>query len=176
MLVYQFQLNCKTCFAPQSGSGLDKCVVPDKYPLSQSRRFPCSGKLVSTFPELRFPKTRISMGLHNNTIQTQLRHPYIVLCHFIKAGILYIQPAYSCDFLLTFCYRFYKLVTKLVSFCNKLSVCNYYICNTILILQINTSVLYKSIVTIFKFSGFSLQIANNILNIYKAQKIGISCR
>ena len=42
-------------------------------------------------------------------IQTQFRHPYIVVCHFVKSGILYVLPTYSCDFLslphflLTFC-------------------------------------------------------------------------
>ena len=41
--------------------------------------------------------------------QTQFRHPYIVVRHFVKAGILYVQPTYSSDFLssrdflLTFC-------------------------------------------------------------------------
>ena len=44
-----------------------------------------------------------------STIQTQFRHPYVVVCHFVKAGILYVQPTYSSDFLnsrdflLTFC-------------------------------------------------------------------------
>ena len=37
-------------------------------------------------------------------------------------------------FCLHFADSFYKLVSKLVSFCNKLSVCNYYINHTILIL------------------------------------------
>lgn len=41
--------------------------------------------------------------------QTQFRHLYVVVCHFVKAGILYVQPTYSSDFLssrdflLTFC-------------------------------------------------------------------------
>lgn len=34
-----------------------------------------------------------------DTIQTQFRHPYIVVCHFVKSGILYVLPTYSCDFL-----------------------------------------------------------------------------
>ena len=46
-------------------------------------------------------------------IQTQFRHLYVVVCHFVKAGILYVQPAYSSDFLssqdflLTFCWQLF---------------------------------------------------------------------
>lgn len=32
-------------------------------------------------------------------IVTQFRHLYIVVCHFVKAGISYVLPTYSCDFL-----------------------------------------------------------------------------
>ena len=44
-----------------------------------------------------------------DTIQTQFQRRYVVVCHFVKAGILYVQPTYSSDFLssrdflLTFC-------------------------------------------------------------------------
>lgn len=34
-----------------------------------------------------------------DTIQTQFWHLYVVVCHFVKAGILYVLPTYSCDFL-----------------------------------------------------------------------------
>lgn len=35
----------------------------------------------------------------NSNNQTQFRHLYIVVCHFVKACILYVQPTYSSDFL-----------------------------------------------------------------------------
>lgn len=44
-----------------------------------------------------------------STIQTQFQRLYVVVCHFVKAGILYVQPTYSNNFLsflvflLTFC-------------------------------------------------------------------------
>ena len=90
----------------------------------------------------QMPETRINTGFrHFNPLFKLNSNIYMlwfvnfskqVFCMF---SLTILMIFWVCRiFCLHFADSFYKLVSKLVSFCNKLSVCNYYINHTILIL------------------------------------------